>query len=445
MNRREPFDVALAGWLDDEAAGAPPAGLHESAMRAAATIRQRPAWLVTLRGARDAGPRVADRPAIAARPVLVALLLLLAAAVAIVAAGWLRDRDRLLGGVTNGRILFAREQLGENPNEKAQYGTIGPDGAEFLPLIEAEKCGQCMWWSPDGDRIMLPSVADPDRLGTAIVDPDGSDEIVVPFPDATLFLGPGGWAPDGRILLEGFDPTDPTRPEVGLYVANADGSGLRQLTSSTDGRSHVFPTVSPDGRFVVFVAQDPDPPGIGAFSGDLFIVAMDGTGLRQVNPAGTKVVVGGETGRPADWSPDGRLLAYARTNGSLAAGRSAVYVTSPDGGSATRISDQGVHILSVDWSPDGSWLAYWEGNVPNLVAPTWVASPDGGTTRQLMGVGTGIQGCCPTWSPDSTLLLVQRFEVGGRDLWTMDVQGRLVQRITHDPGAYIWYSWAPAP
>jgi Tol biopolymer transport system component len=293
---------------------------------------------------------------------------------------------------------------------------------------------------------MIPSVAEPGRLGTAVIDPDGDGEVIVPFPDATLFLGPGGWTPDGRLVLEGFDPNDPARPEVGLYIANPDGSGLRQVTSSSDGRMHVFPTVSPDGRHIVFVAQDPVAPAVGAFAGDLFIVGTDGSGLRQVNPAGTKVVVSGVTGRPADWSPDGRQLAYAATLGALEAGRSsAVFMVPAEGGEPVRISELGTSILSVDWSPDGAWLAYWEGNVPDLVAPTWIASPDGRTVRQLMGTGTSVQGCCVAWSPDSTLILFQRFGVGGLDLWTMDLNGNPVARITSDPAAYIWYSWAKQP
>jgi Tol biopolymer transport system component len=439
MSQRDPFDAALAGWLEDEAAGMAPPDLHAGAMRAARQIRQRPTWLVAIRGGLDAGPRVADR-LVPARTIIVVLALLLLAVALVVAAGRLLNNAPLFG-VSNGRIMVARETTGEG----ADYVTVQADGTGALSFMQADECGQCAFWSPDGRRIMIPFVPSGDRLGTAIIDPDGSHRVEVPFPDATIFLGPGSWSADSRrIALEGFDPNDPTRPEVGVYVAAADGSGLRQVTSSTDGRPHVYPSLSPDGRRLAFLAQDPDPPMIGAAAGDLFVVNLDGTGLRQINPEGTKVVATAANGRPVDWSPDSREVLFAAVEESLdAAGQSAAYVIDADAGEPTRISEFGSWLAAVEWSPDGNWLLYGEIDSPG--APTWIVRRDGSERRQLTGIGVSVQGCCATWSPDSTRLLFQRIRTGGSDLWTMDLNGNLLDQITNDPGQYIWYSWAREP
>ena len=438
MSQRDPFDTALAGWLEDEAAGMAPPDLHAGAMRAARRTGQRPTWLVAVRGGLDAGPRVAGHLG-PARTILVVLALLLLAAVLVVAAGRLLNNEPLFG-VANGRILVALERAGEG----ADYVTVGPDGTGALSFMQADDCDQCAFWAPDGRRIMIPFVAADGRLGTAIIDPDGSNRVEILSPDPTLFLGPGSWSADSRhIALEGFDPNNTTKPEAGIYVAAADGTGLRQVTSSTDGRPHVFPSLSPDGRRVAFLAQDPEKPIIGTTAGDLFVVNLDGTGLRPINRAGTKIVATGTTGRPADWSPDGRQLLFAAMEGRQEVGRSAAYLVDVDGGEPRQVSSDGTWLISVEWSPDGAWLLYGEVDSPS--APTWVARAEGSEARQLTGPGAPVQGCCATWSPDSTRLLFRRPANGGADLWTMDLNGTLLDQITNDPGEYIWYSWVRHP
>ena len=440
MNRTDPFDAMLGDWLEDTARGAGRADLHAETIAVLRRVPQRPAWLVALRGGTDAAPRTRAFPAVTARRVLLVTALLLLAAALVTASGWL-PRVRLLG-VTNGRILIARETGGP----PAQYLTVAPDGTDELPLFEASECGQCAFWSADGRRIMYPFVLGDDRLATVMVDPDGGNRIEVSSPDGGLYLGPGGWSPDGRLIaLEGFDPNNPTRPEVGIYVAGVDGSGLRQVTSSGDGRIHGFPAFSPDGRRIAFLQEDEGAIPVGAVHGDLFVVNTDGSGLRQVNPAGTKVVATGSVGRPMDWSPDSRQLVFAVVEGSLELGRSAAYVldVEVDGGPPRRISDLGSWLLIAEWSPDGEWVVY--GEVALVNAPTWIARPDGTGTRQLTGPGAATAGCCATWAPDSSRLLFRRVAGTDFDLWTMDATGTLLDQIASQRANYIWYEWAPEP
>jgi Tol biopolymer transport system component len=432
MTRRESFDATLAHWLDDEAAGMAPAGLHDDAMKAARAVLQRPMWLVAVRGAGDFGPRTGIRRLVAARYVLV----LLALALLVVALALF-----LVGGprlIANGRILLARETIGR----QTEYFTILPDGTDEVKFLEASECGQCTFWSPDGRRIMMPKVID-ERLRTAIIAPDGSGEVVLAFPGDPLFFGPGDWSPDGRqIALQGFDPSDASR--AGIFIAAADGSSIKRITTSTDGRSTESPKFSPDGRRIAFLAVDADtaPAGLG-FAGDLFVIETNGGVPHQLNPAGTKALATGQTGQPIDWSPDGRQLVFAAIEGPLADGRSSVFRVDADGGVPVRISDFGQWLVSVEWSPDGKWIAY--GEVASGNESTWIAHPDGTGTRQLTGPRTSLVGCCATWSPVESRVLFQRGTVGSRDLWTMDLAGNDLDQITNKPASYVWYSWAPRP
>jgi Tol biopolymer transport system component len=47
------------------------------------------------------------------------------------------------------------------------------------------------------------------------------------------------------------------------------------------------------------------------------------------------------------------------------------------------------------------------------------------------------------WSPDGTHLLVRRGDHHSNDLWILDLEGNLVQQVTHQPASYDIYAWAP--
>jgi Tol biopolymer transport system component len=203
------------------------------------------------------------------------------------------------------------------------------------------------------------------------------------------------------------------------------------------------PTFSPDGQWIAFLSKDADTPPVVYGSGDLYVVRVDGSGLRKVNPSGTTFVATAANGRPMAWSPDGRQLVFSAIDGSLVAGRSAVYLASVDGGQPVRISPDGTWIAMVEWSPDGGWIIW--GGADGRNTPTWIAHPDGSVARQLIGPGTPISGCCATWSPDGTRLLFERGGDTGGDLWTIDPNGTVLDQITRQPARYVWFSWARRP
>jgi hypothetical protein len=171
-------------------------------------------------------------------------------------------------------------------------------------------------WSPDGSRIAFvdfwedhPTYGD-HAYTLSFVDPDSGDTLgdVVNVAAA----GPT-WSPDGSQLAfwavvpdEDADPSNPTLGPGGdfpaqIFVVNADGSGLRQLTHTGDNR---WPTWSPDGSRIAFARGElalktaPDgseasyvPPG----TRQLFTMAADGTDVQNVE--------GGQPDGPIAWNP----------------------------------------------------------------------------------------------------------------------------------------------
>lgn len=97
-------------------------------------------------------------------------------------------------------------------------------------------------------------------------------------------------SPDGRRVVFGTV----SRRSARLYVANADGSRRRPLTTPQIGDG-LEPAWSPDGRRVAYsLVEDGEHT--------IYVVGADGTGLRLVSK-------GPRDGQPA-WSPDGRRLVF---------------------------------------------------------------------------------------------------------------------------------------
>jgi Tol biopolymer transport system component len=175
-------------------------------------------------------------------------------------------------------VAYANEH--DNP---AQAYIVDADGGDPRPLgrrcprkeISLELCGDpaAAAWSPDGSRIawcdfVLDSAAYGHQASVlSFVNPDGTGrEEVAPLPGCGYSLV---WSPDGsRLAFWTTEDDDLDRPGQ-IFVINADGSGLRQVTREGDNR---WPAWSPDGSRIAFVHD-----------GTLSTMAPDGTDMRSLN------------------------------------------------------------------------------------------------------------------------------------------------------------------
>jgi len=146
------------------------------------------------------------------------------------------------------------------------------------------------------------------------------------------------WSPSGSKIV--FVDDD-------LFVVNADGSGLKQLTdiARTPGVGNYAPAWSPDGKTIVFVRTTGDKTGDPFIGGELWAINSDGSRLRPLGVAGTD----------PDWSPDSLRLTFASNrNGNLD-----IYVTNADGSGQRRLADRpGTEDYGLVWSPDGSMIVF---------------------------------------------------------------------------------------
>jgi TolB protein len=270
----------------------------------------------------------------------------------------------------------------------------------------------------------------------------------------------------------------------GLYVMNADGTGLRRLTRNATLAAGADPIWSPDGRKLVFVKR---PPRSGATCGpagrckdEIYVIHADGTGLRRLTRNTVKDF------RPV-WSPDGGKIAFVRVRGNQTAN---IYVMNADGSGQRRLTPTlrrspwvelawspdwtkiafiasasyrgagDIFVMNADgsglrnvtntvttsfdfaWSPDGRRIAYldYEGlHGPSASAPLYVVNADGTGKRRLTGplmVDLGP----PSWSLDGQTIA---FTGRGGDIYTVHADGTGLRKLTRGPGWDVEADWSP--
>lgn len=144
--------------------------------------------------------------------------------------------------------------------------------------------------SPKGDRIVFTSTRNGD-LDLYTMNIDGSD--VKQITHELGYDGGAFFSPDGSKLvwrasrpktpeeaqeykdLLAKDQVQPTNME--LYIANADGSDARQITSL--GQANWAPYWHPDGQHIIFASNHKSERG---FPFTLFMIGIDGQGLEQL-------------------------------------------------------------------------------------------------------------------------------------------------------------------
>jgi hypothetical protein len=182
-------------------------------------------------------------------------------------------------------------------------------------------------WSADGTKLAYSSKQG-GTGGIYIVNADGSG---VKRVTSDVNDGEPTWSPDGAKLAFTHVSTGRTR----IVTANLDGSGLTVVTPNLD-RSLDDPEWSPDGSRLTF-----------SDFADVYVVNVDGSNLVNLTA---------DAGEPAradnpTWSPDGSKIAYTYNISSIK-------VVASGGGVATTLGTSLGEVWEISWSPDGSKIAF---------------------------------------------------------------------------------------
>ena len=252
------------------------------------------------------------------------------------------------------------------------------------------------------------------------------------------------WSPDGRrIAFRRFAGVGRPDERAHVYVVSVGGGGLRNLTRvSCTGLcvENEEPAWSPDGKRIAFVRTLAATTRAGQPRVGIFVMNADGTGVRQLTQR--RGTFHTEDHAPT-WSPDGKRLAFMSINITFKPpGASQIYVIKADG-TRPRV----VRALAHDWpgagapawSPDGTRLLYstycWFGNCGQRAsgAQLFTVGVDGKNLRQLTRLSGNSFGA--RWSPDGKRIVFVRNGRVGPDgaLYTMNADGSGVRRVTGPP------------
>jgi TolB protein len=162
-----------------------------------------------------------------------------------------------------------------------------------------------------------------------------------------------------------------------IWRAEPDGSELEQLTDGTAEDNDVDPVVSPDGTTLLFTSTRGGTAGV-------WRMRLDGSEMERICD-----------GDQAEWSPDGRQIAFRRENAILARDLAT--------GEERALVGEGYPLCSGPaWSPDGGTIAFacrWDAGNGLFTVPA-----DGGEPQKVYDK----EGACePHWSPDGATLVYE--------------------------------------
>lgn len=195
-------------------------------------------------------------------------------------------------------------------------------------------------WSPDGKTIAFDSDRD-GKWEIYLMNADGSDVRQLTHTSGDGWEnGNPDWSPDGKqIVFASGQPPDWSEDEI--YVMDANGSAIRRLTH-TPGKGNWTPRWAPDKTRIVFASNRNGtlsvPPDADI---DVYVMDADGSNVRQLT-------IHERADRP-HWSPDGKRIVFMSKRDCRAATikecqfQAELYVMDADGSKMKRLTHNEYH------------------------------------------------------------------------------------------------------
>ena len=310
-------------------------------------------------------------------------------------------------------------------------------------------------WSPDGSRFgFVGAIGNGDDVsdeGLYVVEADGSGlRLLVPIPDVADGTE-WSWAPDGSAIA--FVRLDLAEADSEMFVVNVETGTIRRLTDNN--RINSSPVWSNDGSQIVYLSSSSDwdsfPP-----ANEIYVTDSDGTGERQLTDLGAILY-------DLRWAPDGSgiYFRYAQADNPWSSFHD-IFKVPIDGSPAVQLTDLRGRLADIDeeqrsfaeilsllvWAPDSSRIAlttvsdealHAEQPFPDSISIVDIAQRH---TREL---ATRIGPIFDlTWSPDSSKLLVVSTTIStwNLEIYALDVTDGTIDRLTDYDGSDSRPAWA---
>ncbi len=290
------------------------------------------------------------------------------------------------GELAGHALLVATFRTGDTENF-----VVDPDTGDARNLTRSPRSQERYpSWSPDGRLVAFNS----DRDGTHnlyVIGADGKGLRQLTHERRGVEAGMQSWTADGKWIYFGLFGKGPPR----MCRVAPDGSGFREVGTGID------PAVSPDGKQVAFARALPD-------GHHLFVMDADGSHVRQLTAKGNAFA-----GAHCSWAPDGQAIYYADQVGEALE----IFRIRPDGSDARQLTRLGKAATTPAVSPDNQWVSfrlcdeiYWRDGKTSARAykerradkrPVWVMRTDGSGPHVVepLHYQTTIDGSRAPWRP----------------------------------------------
>jgi len=270
---------------------------------------------------------------------------------------------------------------------------------------------EIMAMKPDGSRTTNLTRSWADDLAP-VWSPDGRHIAFVSFRDT--LAGKWGLA-DGSIYVIEFDPE-----------AGRSGNVWRV---TGEGASEGWPTWSPDGQRIAFQS---DRSG----NWDIWIINADGSGLVQLTRHTAH-------DRYASWSPDGSKMAFT----SNRSGNEEVWVLpieqalkQGDDSGAVNLTKSPERDRYPMWSRDGKRLTFNTNRDGDY--EVYIMNADGSLPRNVSQSPESTEGLAD-WSPDGRRLVLYSDRSGNKEIYVLDLASGRWTNVSNHEASDEFCTWSP--
>lgn len=235
----------------------------------------------------------------------------------------------------------------------------------------------------NGGINKFPEWSDDNRYFTYTSKPDSANQWTIKIQEINgeareivmggSYASSPAFAPGGKRIA--FSANTPESKDADIFVANVDGTGIRNLTFSPG--IDTSPTWSPAGNKIAFISDRSGTPQV-------WIMDADGSNLRRL------VEEGGHCDSP-DWSPDGRFILYSWQ--APRQWKHDVYLAEVATGKLYQLTRDFGAGENPHWSPDGRHITFQ--GTRSGTKQIFIMNADGKNLKQITAYGINES---PAWN-----------------------------------------------
>lgn len=243
------------------------------------------------------------------------------------------------------------------------------------------------------------------------------------------------WSPDG--LQIAF--TSPLGRGSQIFVMKADGSELRRLTF--DNSASYSPAWSPDGKYILFLSERDGVMSSkrGVPVPEIYIMKSDGTEQHRLTDNQDL------NESTLSWSPKEDVIVASIGDPGISRHSTEIYLMGLDGVIQKQLTETGLNYGPV-WSPNGEFIVYFSYSRSDCSGINIMKADGSGKVCLIIDkANPPVQNRDPSCSPDGQSIIFSSNLDGDFDLYSVKIDGSDLTHLTNMPGEERFPVWAPVP